>query len=69
MFGFPIKETTKPPLMGFEISELVDQCLLKNKKRTINILNSQGRIYGLDPEIAWNYGLSFLQGFNLFNNP
>ena len=35
--------------------------------RLINILNSQGRIYGLDPEIAWNYGLSFLQGFNLFN--
>jgi outer membrane receptor for ferrienterochelin and colicins len=35
--------------------------------RTVNILNSQGRIYGLDPEIAWNYGLSFLQGFNLFN--
>jgi outer membrane receptor for ferrienterochelin and colicin len=35
--------------------------------RSINILNSQGRIYGLDPEIAWNYGLSFLQGFNLFN--
>ena len=22
--------------------------------------------YGLDPEIAWNYGISFLQGFNLF---
>lgn len=35
--------------------------------RTVNILNSQGLIYGLDPEIAWNYGLSFLQGFNLFN--
>ncbi|WP_299395961.1 TonB-dependent receptor [uncultured Gelidibacter sp.] len=24
--------------------------------------------YGLDPEIAWNYGVSFLQGFNLFGN-
>ena len=35
--------------------------------RQINILNSQGKIYGLDPEIAWNYGMSFLQGFNLFN--
>jgi outer membrane receptor for ferrienterochelin and colicin len=23
--------------------------------------------YGLDPEIAWNYGVSFMQGFNLFN--
>ncbi|MEP1488845.1 MAG: TonB-dependent receptor [Algibacter sp.] len=35
--------------------------------RTINILNSSGNVYGLDPEIAWNYGVSFLQGFNLFN--
>jgi outer membrane receptor for ferrienterochelin and colicin len=34
--------------------------------RTINILNSNGNIYGLDPEIAWNYGVSYLQGFNLF---
>ncbi len=34
--------------------------------RTINILNTNGDIYGLDPEIAWNYGVSFLQGFNLF---
>ncbi|MBQ0768406.1 MAG: TonB-dependent receptor [Bizionia sp.] len=35
--------------------------------RTVNILNITGEIYGLDPEIAWNYGVSFLQGFNLFN--
>ena len=34
--------------------------------RTINIINSGGEIYGLDPEIAWNYGVSYLQGFNLF---
>ena len=34
--------------------------------RQINILNSDGKIYGLDPEIAWNYGVSYLQGFNLF---
>ena len=34
--------------------------------RSINILNSNGEIYGLDPEIAWNYGISYLQGFNLF---
>lgn len=34
--------------------------------RTINILNTTGSIYGLDPEIAWNYGVSYLQGFNLF---
>lgn len=35
--------------------------------RIINILNTNGNIYGLDPEIAWNYGMSYLQGFNLFN--
>lgn len=34
--------------------------------RQINILNSGGKIYGLDPEKAWNYGVSFLQGFKLF---
>ncbi len=34
--------------------------------RQINILNSGGAVYGLDPEIAWNYGFSYLQGFNLF---
>jgi outer membrane receptor for ferrienterochelin and colicin len=34
--------------------------------RRISILNSGGSVYGLDPEIAWNYGVSFLQGFNLF---
>jgi len=34
--------------------------------RQINILNTDGKIYGLDPEIAWNYGMSYLQGFNLF---
>ncbi|MBT0607304.1 TonB-dependent receptor [Aequorivita echinoideorum] len=34
--------------------------------RNLNILGSGGAIYGLDPEIAWNYGVSYLQGFNLF---
>ncbi len=34
--------------------------------RSLNILNTGGKIYGLDPEIAWNYGISFLQGFNIF---
>lgn len=34
--------------------------------REINILNTNGDIYGLDPEIAWNYGVSYLQGFDLF---
>ncbi len=38
-----------------------------SSSRQINILNSEGKIYGLDPEIAWNYGVSYLQGFNLFD--
>jgi outer membrane receptor for ferrienterochelin and colicins len=37
--------------------------------RNINInASAEGNIYGLDPEIAWNYGVSYLQGFNLFGN-
>ncbi|CAM4140279.1 TonB-dependent receptor [Zobellia nedashkovskayae] len=35
--------------------------------REIKILNSGGEVYGLDPEDAWNYGVSFLQGFNFLN--
>ena len=34
--------------------------------RAFSILNTNGKIYGLDPEIAWNYGVSFMQGFQLF---
>ncbi|RIA08838.1 outer membrane receptor protein involved in Fe transport [Flavobacteriaceae bacterium MAR_2010_72] len=37
-----------------------------SSSRSLNIVSSGGEIYGLDPEIAWNYGVSFLQGFNLF---
>ncbi|QNM84737.1 TonB-dependent receptor [Polaribacter pectinis] len=32
--------------------------------RQINIDNVGGNIYGLNPEIAWNYGVSYLQKFN-----
>ena len=35
--------------------------------RVYDILNTKGRIYGLDAEIAWNYGVSFMQGFTIFN--
>ena len=35
--------------------------------RQININNIGGNIYGLNPEIAWNYGVSFMQKFNLFD--
>lgn len=35
--------------------------------RQFVIQNSGGKLYGLDPEIAWNYGVSFTQKFRLFN--
>jgi len=34
--------------------------------RIYDILDTNGKIYGLNPEIAWNYGISFLQKFLLF---
>lgn len=34
--------------------------------RTFAILDTTGKIYGLNPEIAWNYGFSFTQNFILF---
>jgi outer membrane receptor for ferrienterochelin and colicin len=34
--------------------------------RTFSIIDTNGKIYGLDPEIAWNYGISFTQSFKLF---
>jgi outer membrane receptor for ferrienterochelin and colicin len=33
--------------------------------RNFSILNSDGKLYGLNPEIAWNYGVSFIQKFKL----
>ncbi|PVW17055.1 TonB-dependent receptor [Marixanthomonas spongiae] len=42
---------------------------LFSTSRAIDITTSaEGAIYGLEPEIAWNYGVSYLQGFNLFGN-
>ncbi|MFP9098247.1 TonB-dependent receptor domain-containing protein [Flavobacterium sp. RHBU_24] len=35
--------------------------------RSFNIFSAGGKLYGLDPEIAWNYGLSFTQNFPVFN--
>jgi outer membrane receptor for ferrienterochelin and colicin len=40
---------------------------LFGSSRNFEILNSNGKIYGLNPEIAWNYGLSFSQKFILLN--
>jgi outer membrane receptor for ferrienterochelin and colicins len=35
--------------------------------RNFSILDNSGKIYGLNPEIAWNYGVSFSQKFRIFN--
>lgn len=34
--------------------------------RAFEILDTKGKVYGLNPEIAWNYGVSFAQKFSLF---
>lgn len=34
--------------------------------RAFNITSAGGKLYGLNPEIAWNYGLSFSQNFTVF---
>ncbi len=34
--------------------------------RTFSILDANGKVYGLNPEIAWNYGTSFSQSFLFF---
>lgn len=35
--------------------------------RQIQLLDTEGSVYGLNPEDAWNYGVSFLQGFLFLN--
>ena len=37
--------------------------------RTFSVLDTNGKIYGLNPEIAWNYGISFAQNFLMFGKP
>lgn len=34
--------------------------------RLFSVLDTDGKLYGLNPEIAWNYGMSFTQNFKLF---
>ncbi len=43
-----------------------NQNLFATSRNIIINSSAEGNIYGLDPEIAWNYGVSYLQGFNLF---
>jgi outer membrane receptor for ferrienterochelin and colicins len=40
---------------------------LFGSSRSFNILDNSGVAYGLNPEIAWNYGFGFLQKFPIFN--
>jgi outer membrane receptor for ferrienterochelin and colicins len=40
---------------------------LFGSSRQIQLLDAGGSIYGLDAEDAWNYGVSFLQGFIFLN--
>ncbi|WP_395074356.1 TonB-dependent receptor plug domain-containing protein [Flavobacterium sp.] len=40
---------------------------LFGSSRNFNILDNSGKTYGLNPEIAWNYGFGFLQKFPVFN--
>lgn len=35
--------------------------------RAFSIIDVGGKLYGLNPEIAWNYGGSFIQSFKIFN--
>lgn len=53
---------------GFRTSNIFAESqahLISN--RQVQILNNNGKIYGLEPEIAWNYGLSLQQDFVIFN--
>lgn len=43
-----------------------NQYLLASSRR-FNIQNAGGKAYGMDPEIAWNYGLSLSQDFRILN--
>lgn len=39
---------------------------LFGSSRVFSVLDNNGKIYGLNPEIAWNYGISFTQNFEIF---
>lgn len=41
--------------------------ILFASSRQFSVLDTTGKIYGLNPEIAWNYGISFTQKFRLFS--
>ena len=43
-----------------------NQQLLASARKLAIIGGDGGKLYGLNPEIAWNYGVSFLQAFKVF---
>lgn len=43
-----------------------NQNLMASSRQFI-VQDENGKVYGLDPEIAWNYGVSFNQSFTIFN--
>ena len=68
------QESEKPTMFRFSVGQgrKVGNIFAENQNifasnRTIQIFPSNGSIYGLKPEIAWNYGLSITRNFNLFN--
>lgn len=40
---------------------------LFGSSRVFSVLDTEGKLYGLNPEIAWNYGMSFTQNFKLLD--
>lgn len=68
----PVKGTTIKASVGR--GKRINNIFAENQNlfassRQFNILRDRnGKIYGLDPEIAWNYGFSVTQEFKLFGN-
>ncbi|WP_413533303.1 TonB-dependent receptor domain-containing protein [Empedobacter brevis] len=65
----PIKGTTVKASVGR--GKRINNVFAENQNlfassRQFNIIGNGGKIYGLDPEIAWNYGFSVTQEFKLF---
>lgn len=53
---------------GKRIANIIaeNQQLLASARQLSIIESNNGKLYGLNPEIAWNYGLSFLQSFKVW---
>lgn len=65
----PVKGTTIKASVGR--GKRINNIFAENQNlfassRQFNIIGNGGKTYGLDPEIAWNYGVSVTQEFKLF---